>query len=185
MHDIIDPTANSAAGVRSGNRNIRTGAPPRTARRILRPGLHIGQLTTLARIPAARAGQHDKWRCQCACGRETIVRSSNLVSGKTTSCGCARKNKKAAAPKQETRGRKPKAPYRNIGQRWTLPTHAAAARLAALWDCDVTQATEIALQYLATMAESRAAAPRWLLDAPAVLGLAHAPAADPRQEPRT
>ena len=29
------------------------------------------------------------WKCLCDCGRETIVRTTNLRSGHTTSCGCA------------------------------------------------------------------------------------------------
>lgn len=28
------------------------------------------------------------WRCKCDCGKESIVRESNLQSGKTKSCGC-------------------------------------------------------------------------------------------------
>ena len=34
--------------------------------------------------------QDDKWICRCACGRETLVRTKNLNSGITTSCGCSR-----------------------------------------------------------------------------------------------
>lgn len=30
------------------------------------------------------------WRCRCACGRETVVASSYLLSGNTKSCGCLR-----------------------------------------------------------------------------------------------
>ena len=29
------------------------------------------------------------WRCKCSCGKETYVRSYNLVSGVTQSCGCS------------------------------------------------------------------------------------------------
>ena len=32
-------------------------------------------------------GQH-LWRCKCDCGKETVVRQTNLQSGKTKSCGC-------------------------------------------------------------------------------------------------
>ena len=28
------------------------------------------------------------WRCRCDCGRETVVRQSNLQSGHVKSCGC-------------------------------------------------------------------------------------------------
>lgn len=30
------------------------------------------------------------WRCTCDCGRETLVRASNLLSGQVRSCGCLR-----------------------------------------------------------------------------------------------
>ena len=32
-----------------------------------------------------------RWRCECECGNEKVVRSAHLRSGKTTSCGCYRK----------------------------------------------------------------------------------------------
>ena len=34
-----------------------------------------------------------KWRCRCDCGQETLVRTVNLRSGHTTSCGCYRVDK--------------------------------------------------------------------------------------------
>ena len=37
--------------------------------------------------------QKTYWRCLCDCGKEVIVCSRQLVSGKTTSCGCYRKEK--------------------------------------------------------------------------------------------
>lgn len=33
-----------------------------------------------------RRDQHTYWLCRCDCGRERIVQSSNLTSGKSTSC---------------------------------------------------------------------------------------------------
>lgn len=32
------------------------------------------------------------WKCQCICGKETIVYGHHLRNGKTTSCGCTRAN---------------------------------------------------------------------------------------------
>ena len=55
-------------------------------------GTQFGRLTVLYR--------HDKrdttngrsyWVCRCSCGEETVVHQSNLKSGRTTSCGCLRK----------------------------------------------------------------------------------------------
>src|SRR5690606_15605264 len=39
---------------------------------------------------AERRGGHKLWRCSCICGREKITNGSNLVSGRTSSCGCLR-----------------------------------------------------------------------------------------------
>ena len=43
----------------------------------------------------APTGQHKNgytvWRCKCDCGKETVVRQTNLQSGKTKSCGCLQK----------------------------------------------------------------------------------------------
>ena len=36
------------------------------------------------------------WRCVCDCGNETFVRSSNLLSGGTKSCGCLRRGENLA-----------------------------------------------------------------------------------------
>lgn len=32
------------------------------------------------------------WRCRCACGKDTLVRQTNLVSGHTKSCGCLQRD---------------------------------------------------------------------------------------------
>jgi len=36
---------------------------------------------------------HTMWRCRCACGKETIVMSGDLTSGKSKSCGCLKKER--------------------------------------------------------------------------------------------
>lgn len=33
------------------------------------------------------------WFCQCDCGKQTIVRTSHLISGHTTSCGCTHRSR--------------------------------------------------------------------------------------------
>lgn len=35
---------------------------------------------------------HSKWRCRCSCGNYTVVESTNLLSGRTSSCGCKSKS---------------------------------------------------------------------------------------------
>ena len=53
-------------------------------------GLKFGKL-----IVVGFAGQdnygHCKWNCKCDCGGESVSLSSNLKSGKATSCGCINK----------------------------------------------------------------------------------------------
>ncbi len=49
-------------------------------------GHRYGQLTVLA--PAENIGSRTAWRCRCDCGREIVIRSDRLRSGRTKSCGC-------------------------------------------------------------------------------------------------
>lgn len=50
-------------------------------------GQRFTRLVALA--PAADRGKRTMWRCMCDCGAECDVRTDHLVSGATTSCGCA------------------------------------------------------------------------------------------------
>ena len=49
-------------------------------------GQRFGRLIAVNRI----TGGSSKWLCLCDCGKERIVYGTNLVNGKTTSCGCSR-----------------------------------------------------------------------------------------------
>lgn len=49
-----------------------------------------------------RAGR--KWKCRCDCGKEILVRTGDLRSGNTKSCGCTRKEN--ATPLTDLTGRK-------------------------------------------------------------------------------
>lgn len=51
-------------------------------------GLTFGKLTVLERSKNPALRKEAKWLCICECGRESIVFSSNLRTGHTTSCGC-------------------------------------------------------------------------------------------------
>ena len=42
-----------------------------------------------------------QWLCKCDCGKEIIVRSDNLKSGKTKSCGCYHRDKIREMSKEE------------------------------------------------------------------------------------
>lgn len=44
-------------------------------------------LTVIKRVENAKNG-HTRWLCRCKCGKETVVMSTHLTSGKIKSCGC-------------------------------------------------------------------------------------------------
>lgn len=49
------------------------------------------------------------WRCECECGRTTLVKSTSLVQGKTKSCGCG---VRIAASQPRTHGQSDTELYR-------------------------------------------------------------------------
>lgn len=64
-------------------------------------GQRFGRLTVIGRDLNGPAGA-SKWICKCDCGNMISVRRNHLVSGQTTSCGCAKKgvNLKPLVPGQ-------------------------------------------------------------------------------------
>lgn len=50
-------------------------------------GRRFGRLIALEY--AGRQGRKTLWHCRCDCGKEVVVQRSSLISGNTTSCGCA------------------------------------------------------------------------------------------------
>lgn len=52
-------------------------------------GQRFGRLTVIER--AGSQWGHRTWKCVCDCGKVTIVTSSHLQNGMTTSCGCYQK----------------------------------------------------------------------------------------------
>ncbi len=60
---------------------------PRKSENII--GKKYGKLTVIKQISNSTHG--NKYLCKCECGNEKEVIKSNLKSGRTTSCGCARK----------------------------------------------------------------------------------------------
>lgn len=69
------------AGVRRG---LGGDGPRRTNVGI---GDRFGRLTIAAYGGKNRQG-NNTWRCACACGGERLVKTNNLTSGHTASCGC-------------------------------------------------------------------------------------------------
>ena len=52
-------------------------------------GHNFGKLTALETCGVSAGVVKSKlWRCICQCGKEKVTTSTNLVSGKTKSCGC-------------------------------------------------------------------------------------------------
>ena len=58
-----------------------------TAEMISRTKAFNVSMLTVTGYAGKEDGQH-LWRCKCDCGKETVVRQTNLQSGKTKSCGC-------------------------------------------------------------------------------------------------
>ena len=87
--DCGNETIAKADELRSGHKKScgclkhRLHAPDMTGQR-------FGRLTVLKR--AGTKNRHSLWRCQCDCGKKTDVRSIDLTSGNTKSCGCVKKN---------------------------------------------------------------------------------------------
>lgn len=54
-------------------------------------GQTFGRLTVIKR--KGTIGSRALWRCRCECGKYTDVRSIDLLSGNTKSCGCLGKHK--------------------------------------------------------------------------------------------
>lgn len=52
-------------------------------------GKRFGRWKVSKRSP--NRGQQTMWLCRCECGTEKVVRGDHLVNGRSTSCGCYRK----------------------------------------------------------------------------------------------
>ena len=61
-------------------------------------GQKFGRLTVISRSP--NIGKKAAWLCKCECGKESIVTSTHLMSGHTTSCGCYNKEVVSAMKKR-------------------------------------------------------------------------------------
>lgn len=53
-------------------------------------GRRFGRLTVISRASNNKRGKA-RWLCQCECGRKKVILADSLLSGKTISCGCYRK----------------------------------------------------------------------------------------------
>ena len=78
----------------------------RKSRRKDLTGQTFGRLTVVEMLWKDETRSKTMCRCICECGNEYIVGSDRLTSGKTTSCGCERKEKKIIKLKEEYIGHK-------------------------------------------------------------------------------
>lgn len=62
-------------------------------------GQKFGRLTVITSNGSIPPGKRT-WLCKCDCGKETVVATSELRSGKTKSCGCLQKEKAALIGKK-------------------------------------------------------------------------------------
>ena len=58
------------------------------------------------------------WLCTCECGNQVVVIGGNLRSGKTTSCGCLRKEVSARPHQRRPKGSGRKA--NTYSERWFM-----------------------------------------------------------------
>lgn len=68
-------------------------------------GKIFGELEVIGEAPAK--GRNTYWLCRCSCGAEKNVGTSNLLQGRTKSCGC----KKYVRSTYNTQTPAPKCPY--------------------------------------------------------------------------
>ena len=61
-------------------------------RRLDLAGKKFGRLT-LVKVTGVNASKQRIWACICDCGREHSVSQAHITKGKTTSCGCYRKER--------------------------------------------------------------------------------------------
>jgi hypothetical protein len=61
-------------------------------------GQVFGKLTVISRAENSK-NKKVRYRCQCACGNETIVLANSLLTNRTRSCGCLRSEREGTQKK--------------------------------------------------------------------------------------
>lgn len=84
-------------------------------------GHKYGRLTVIKKAPHEVKGQ-TKWLCACECGNAKVIRTNDLRSGKTVSCGCHRAStSKSKATKHGLRFTREYRIWCNMKSRCTNP----------------------------------------------------------------
>lgn len=90
-------------------------------------GRRVGRLTVVS-FSGSRGGKR-MWRCLCDCGKETLSSAGNLVSGRSSSCGCAAKEKTIARSTRHGGSHSPEyAAWRNMLARCECPGSSSYPR---------------------------------------------------------
>ena len=105
-------------------------------------GQRFGSLTAVERLEE-KSGSCYLWRCVCDCGNEVTLRSNVLLSGNTTSCGCARQ--------KEMRSRAKDIAGRRFGRLTALHPLEERRCGSVLWQCRCDCGKETAYSYLELM----------------------------------
>lgn len=95
-------------------------------------GQTLGRLTVIDKV-RIRGRKEVYWRCQCSCGKLTVVMSQNLREGKIQSCGCYKAERMSARLTKHQHSRvgvaqKPSSEYKiwcGMRDRCNRPSHVA------------------------------------------------------------
>lgn len=87
---------------------------------VLSIGARYGRLTVVERIQDERQRYY---RCLCECGQEKDIRGDHLASGRTTSCGCRRKERSSEPRKHGLTGTRVYRIWRNMLNRCGYDSH--------------------------------------------------------------
>lgn len=96
MEQNIQPGRTAARSRTASPQPGAAGEKGHSRKKIDITGQRYGKLTVVE--PAENVGSRTAWLCRCDCGRETVVRTSRLRSGHTSSCGCLAAGREAGLP---------------------------------------------------------------------------------------
>lgn len=78
-------------------------------------GMKFGRLTAIELV--GMQGPFYLWRCKCDCGEEIVTQRGSLLSGRTRSCGCLRREASLKNGKKAAEARRKQAKQRQIALR--------------------------------------------------------------------
>ena len=77
--------------------------------------MRFGRLTAIEIV--GMQGPFYLWRCRCECGGEIVTQRGSLLSGRTRSCGCLRREASLKNGKKAAEARRKQAKEREIAIR--------------------------------------------------------------------